>query len=129
MNDIGLLILRVVPASFMLFSHGLGKLMGFSQMMNSFPDPIGLGSSVALSLAVFAEFFCCIFLILGVATRLASVPLVITMVVAAAVIHASDPWGKKEFPLLYGVCFLVLIFTGGGKYGVGNYIKASWLKS
>lgn len=129
MQNIGLLILRVVPAVLMLVAHGWGKLAGFAERMDTFPDPIGLGSPVSLSLAIFAEVVCAALLILGIATRLASVPLLITMLVAAFVIHAEDPWAKQEFPLLYAVVFLVLIFTGGGSYGLGNRFKAWWLKS
>lgn len=128
MTDLGLFTLRTVPAAFMLLAHGWPKLNGFTTMMNSFPDPIGLGSPIALSLAIFAEVLCAVFLILGIATRLASIPLLITMLVAAFIIHANDPWAKQEFPLLYGVIFLVLIFTGGGSYSLGKKFKSRWLK-
>lgn len=128
MNQLGLLILRVVPAAFMLFAHGWGKMMGFSENMAQFPDPIGLGSPVALSLAIGAEVFCALLLILGIATRLAAIPLLITMLVAAFMIHANDPWMKQEFPLLYAVIFLTLIFTGGGTYSLGTRFKSRWLK-
>lgn len=128
MNNFGLLILRVVPATFMLFAHGWGKLVGFSTISTQFPDPIGLGSSIALALAIGAEVGCAVLLILGIATRLASIPLLITMLVAAFIVHANDPWMKQEFPLLYAVIFLTLIFTGGGTYSLGARFKSRWLK-
>lgn len=122
MNDIGLLILRLGSGLFMLFAHGWGKLVNFSSIAPKFPDPIGLGSSVSLGLAVFSEFFCALFLAMGLFTRFVSVPLLITMLVAAFIIHGGDPWKKQEFALLYAIPYLTLIFTGGGKFSVDQFI-------
>jgi len=125
----GLLILRVLPAMLMLTAHGWPKLIGYADKMNQFFDPIGLGSPVALALAIFAEVGCSILLILGIGTRLAAIPLLITMLVAALLVHAQDPFAKQEFPFLYGIIFLTLIFTGGGSYGLGNRFRSKWLRT
>lgn len=114
----GILVLRVGVGAMMLLGHGSDKLFGFSQKAQFFPDPLGIGSAASLGLTTFAEFFCAMALILGFATRLAAVPLVINMLVAALVIHGGDPWPKKEFALLYAVPFLTLLFSGGGKYSL-----------
>lgn len=127
--NFGLLALRVIPAAMMLVAHGWPKLAGYADKMNTFFDPIGLGSPVALAMAVFAEVFCSILLILGIGTRLAAIPLFITMAVAGFIVHASDPFAKKEMALLYGVTFLTLMFTGGGAYGLGNRMGSKWLRT
>lgn len=119
-GDIGLLILRVGFGGTMLLSHGLGKLMAFSEHSASFPDPIGVGPTASMALAVFAEAVCAALVVLGIGTRLAAVPLIVTMAVAALVIHAADPWQKKEMAILYGTVFVALFFTGGGKYSLGH---------
>jgi putative oxidoreductase len=67
--------------------------------------------------------FCSIAIILGFATRFVSIPLIITMFVAVFIIHADDPWQKKEFALLYLVPFLTLLFTGAGKFSLDAVIK------
>ena len=123
MNNFGLLMLRVTAGLMMLLGHGWGKLTNFATIAPNFPDPIGLGSQISLSLAVFSEVFCAAALILGLFTRIVSVPLLITMLVAAFIIHDQDPWAKKEFALLYAVPFLTLIFTGGGKLSIDRFIK------
>src|SRR5215510_6828345 len=84
--DLGLLFFRVAAGSLMLF-HGLPKLIGFSERKNSFADPIGLGKTLSLTLTIGAEFFCSIFLILGLFTRVALVPLMFTMTVVIFVVH------------------------------------------
>lgn len=117
-GSFGLLILRVFAGATMAIAHGWGKLAGFSEKSGGFPDPIGLGSPTALGLAVFAEFFCSLAIILGLFTRAAAIPLLITMLVAAFMIHGDDPFQKKELALFYGAVFLTLIFTGAGKFSV-----------
>jgi putative oxidoreductase len=128
-HDIGLLILRLTVPAMMLFGHGLSKLTGFAEKMNDFPDPLGVGSTMSLALAVFGEFFASIFLALGLFTRAMAVPFLITMLVAALVIHASDPWQRKEFALLYAIPALVLIFTGAGRFSLDALIFEKKLKS
>jgi putative oxidoreductase len=106
----------------MLVNHGWPKLSGFAGKMTSFPDPLGLSSPVSLALAVFAEFFCSLAILLGWHTRWAAVPLVITMLVAAFVVHADDPWHKKEFALLYAAPLATMILTGAGRYSI-DYLR------
>ncbi len=102
----------------MLLGHGLPKLMTFGEKLHRFPDPIGVGPEVSLTLAVFAEVVCAGLIAVGFATRLATIPLLVTMLVAALVIHGDDPWARKEFALLYAVPALTLLLTGPGKLSV-----------
>jgi putative oxidoreductase len=120
--DVGLLILRVC-FSLMMLTHGWPKLANFSHMMNNFPNPFGLGSTASLILVVFAEFFCAIAVMIGLFTRYAVIPLVITMLVAAFIIHVNDPWAKMEFALMYAVAFSCLFFTGAGNYSLDRFLK------
>jgi len=117
-TSLGLLILRLALGGMMLAAHGWPKLKGFSGLVGSFPNPIGIGSTPSLVLAVFAEFFCAIAVMLGLFTRAAAIPLMITMLVAAFIVHASDPFQRQEFALLYAVPFLMLVLTGAGSYSL-----------
>ena len=120
--DLVLLILRVVGGGFML-THGIGKffkLIGDDPI--SFADPLGVGVTTSLALTVFTEVFCAIFLIFGLATRFAALQLLITMLVAAFIVHVNDGFGKQEFALLYGVIFLSITITGVGKISLDNGI-------
>ena len=111
-----LLLLRLSVGVFML-SHGMGKFPKlFGDDPVKFADPIGVGETASLALTVFAEVLCSLFLILGIATRLAAIPLLITMLVAVLFIHAADPIAVKEPALHYLLVYLVLLFAGSGKY-------------
>jgi putative oxidoreductase len=120
-REIGLLILRVGLGGLML-THGWGKLQKLVAGDVSFANPIGIGEVPSLILAVVAEFLCAVLVILGVKTRWTAIPLVITMAVAAFVVHAGDPFGRKELALLYLVGFLGLVFTGGGTLSVDGVL-------
>lgn len=118
----GLFLMRLLAGMMMLTLHGWPKLTGFTELANRFPDPIGLGSTVSLSLAVFAEVLCAALVVAGIATRAAAVPLVITMLVAAFIVHAGDPWSKKELAILYAITFTAIMLNGGGAYQLGRQI-------
>ena len=121
--DLGLLVLRVSVGLLML-SHGLPKLINlFSGAVIKFPDPIGIGATGSLTLAVFSEFFCSVLILLGFKTRWASIPLAVTMFVAAFVIHGSDPFGRKEKAILYLVTYIVLFITGSGRLSLDRFFS------
>ncbi|MBA6151432.1 DoxX family protein [Gelidibacter maritimus] len=123
-NDLGLLVLRVFLGLTMLFAHGVGKwgrLFGGGEIQ--FRDPLGVGDTTSLALAVFAEVICSILLALGLMTRWALIPLIITMVVATFIVHSADPFGVMEKAMLYGVGYITIFLTGPGKYSVDYYLK------
>jgi putative oxidoreductase len=119
--SIGLLLLRVSAGGFML-THGFPKLQRILAGEFQFGDPLGLGPEVSLVLAVFAEFVCSILLVLGLGTRLASIPLIVTMAVAAFISHGADPFGRKELALMYLVAYVVLLLNGAGKFSLDKMI-------
>ena len=125
LGSLGLLILRVGLGCLMLFGHGWDKLANFAEYAKGFPDPIGVGPKTGLALAVFAEFFCSILLILGIGTRLATIPLIATMSVAAFIVHANDPWQNKELAIVYLTGFAALLVAGGGALSLGSLVWKS----
>ena len=123
-NHIGLLIGRIALALLML-SHGLPKLqMLFSDGPIQFPAVLGLSSEVGLTLAVFAEVFCSLLILFGLGTRLATIPLIVTMLVAIFSIHAADVFAQKELAVLYLAGYLILLFGGSGKYSVDQLLES-----
>jgi putative oxidoreductase len=115
--DLGLLILRFFSFAFML-SHGWPKFQKLVVGNFQFGDPLGVGVEISLVLAVFAEFFCSLLIMIGFLTRPALILSAITMAVAAFVAHDGDPFKQKELALLYLVVSVALIFTGPGKYAI-----------
>jgi putative oxidoreductase len=119
-GSLGLLILRLAAGGLMIH-HGFEKLTHFSSVKDMSQL---LGSPIDGILLVFAEFFCSAFLILGLFTRFACIPLIIAMAVAFFKAHNGSLSGQNsgETALLYLCCFLALLFTGPGKYSVDGMI-------
>ncbi|MBC6996584.1 DoxX family protein [Neolewinella lacunae] len=118
--DLGLLLLRLWFGLEMAFAHGLPKLLKIFAGDLSFADPIGVGEPASLILAVIGEFVAGIAIALGLFTRIACIPYLITMLVAAFIVHAGDPWGKMATPLMYAVAAIVLLLTGPGRYSLDH---------
>jgi len=118
MNNIALLVLRVVFAGSMLYGHGLSKLNKLIEGDLGFANPIGIGEVPTLVLAVFAEFLAPIFIIIGYKTKFFSFFPAATMFVAAFIVHMGDPFGKIEKALLFLAVFVILMITGSGKYSI-----------
>ncbi len=117
-TGIGLLVLRVFFGATMLVAHGWPKLAGFADRMNTFPDPLGVGSVASLAMTVGAEVFAAGAIVLGLFTRLSTIPLIVAMFVAAFVVHGEDPWQKKELAFVYLGAYLALLAAGGGRYSL-----------
>ena len=119
-RDLGLAILRVGAASLML-THGLPKFLKlFGDGEIEFGDPIGIGPTASLILAVIGEFLCPILILIGFKTRWATIPPIFVMLTAAFLVHAQDPFGQKEKALLFLVMFVAIFIMGPGKFSVDN---------
>jgi putative oxidoreductase len=120
-HDAGLFLIRAMVGVVFVF-HGAQKLFGiwgghglegFTGFLTQLQVPMPAVSAV---LAAVAEFGGGLLLIAGLATRLAAVPLVITMMVAAFKVHGQAfalPTGM-EYALTLGVVTLGLALTGPG---------------
>ncbi len=122
--NVVLLVLRIGAGTLMLV-HGIPKLEMLFSGDIQFPGVLGLSPFFSLVMAVFSEVICSILILVGLKTRLASVPLIITMLVAVLLIHASDPFAKQELGLLYLLLYIPLFMLGGGKYSLDFFMKST----
>lgn len=114
-HHLGLFVFRV-SFSGMLLVHGIPKLLEVLQGDFSFGDPIGVGAVISKILVVISEVICPLLIIIGYKTRLAAIPTVIMMMVAAFVVHRSDSFATKELALLYMFAFIVIALVGAGRF-------------
>ena len=118
MNNIALLLIRIVFAGSMLYGHGLSKLNRLIEGDLSFANPIGIGEAPTLVLAVFSEFLAPLFILVGYKTKVFSFFPAATMFVAAFIVHLSDPFARKEKAILFLIGFIVIMMMGPGKYSI-----------
>jgi putative oxidoreductase len=119
--NFAILVLRL-GVGILMMHHGYQKLTNFNGTVDYFPNFLGLSKSVSLSLDIFAEFFCSMFLILGLFTRLAVIPIMIAMGVALVHAHDLDVFGKGELASHYLIAYVVLLFVGPGRVSVDAMI-------
>lgn len=115
--NFGTLVLRLAAGG-LLIPHGFDKLAHFTQYKAKFINFMGIGATASLSLTIFAELFCALFVVLGLATRLAAIPPFIAMFVALWKGHNMDIFGKGEHAALFMFAFLVILVIGPGRASV-----------
>ena len=107
-----LLILRLLFGALLMW-HGLTKMSNFESLVDTFPNPLGLGSRFSLYMIIFVEVFCSVGVIFGAFYRLALIPMIFSMCVAFVVVHRGQPFAAKELAFIYLVA---------GKYSLDNII-------
>lgn len=116
--DWAALLMRFVFCGLMVYNHGLMKIMLFSESPESFSDPLGIGGAASYYLVVFAEAICSVLVFLGLFTRLALLPLLITMMVAVFSVNWDNPLAEKELPMLYLSVYVAIWLMGPGRFSL-----------
>ncbi|KNH27014.1 LysR family transcriptional regulator [Pseudomonas syringae] len=114
-QDVGLLFLRVSGGLFLLWVHGLPKLLDFSAQLQLIEDPFHLGAHLTLSLAIFAEVLCPLLIVAGVLVRLACLPILFVLLVALLVVHPQWSVAEGQFGWLLLILFTAVFIAGPGR--------------
>lgn len=107
----------------MIPTYGYAKWNSYAEKKDEFFDLLGLGSSVSMGLAIFAELFCAILLVLGLFTRLATIPLLITMFVVIY-LHDWQLFDKHELAPAFFAGYLSILLLGPGRYSLDAWITS-----
>jgi putative oxidoreductase len=120
LTHVALLVARLWFGLTMLLNHGLDKLTHFSELVGTFPDPLGVGQQASLIMVVIAEVVAALFLTVGFLTRVAAAVLVIDMFVAFLMVHKTvlTGQGSGELAFLYLAGYVVLVIAGAGLFSV-----------
>jgi putative oxidoreductase len=119
--NIGSFFLRIACA--LMLMHGWNKLSHFSEKVDKFPDPLHVGHTLSLSLTIFAEFFCTIFVVAGLFTRMALLPLIFCLIVIIFVVSAKNSLEDREGALMYLLVYLATFYIGPGKYSLDHLLR------
>ena len=142
-NDPATAVLRLV-LGVIFFAHGAQKLLGwfggygFSGTMGFFTGPLHIPAVFAF-LAIVAEFFGGLGLILGFLTRVAAFGILSNMVVAIAMVHSQFGFFMNwtgaqkgegyEYHLLVLAATVLLIIRGAGAASVDRLLSSPAKKS
>ena len=111
----------------LFFIHGIDKMMNFQILSENYPSIMGLGSYMTLMVTIFCEFCCSLFLITGLMVRIMLLPMILSMAVAFFDVHDAI-LSQGELSLIYLISFVVLYFTGPGKYSIDYLIDLRFQK-
>lgn len=121
--NIAMLFLRVCFGLILMLKHGFDKVRTFDTLQHTFYSFMGLGAKTSLVLALFAEIFCSLLVVLGLFTRLACIPLLITFLVIIFGHDAGKDFFDSELAVAYFAVFLVILMCGPGKISVDGMIN------
>ena len=123
-HSLGLLLLRIIGGSMMVYNHGWGKITAgpekWDRLGNALTDFIGIEflSTFFGFMAAFSESVCALLIVIGLFTRPASILLLFTMFVASMnhIIDGEMP----ELAIMYFTVTFVIILIGPGKFSLDH---------
>ncbi|SNT23763.1 putative oxidoreductase [Noviherbaspirillum humi] len=129
-DDLGKLILRIMLAGLLLF-HGIAKVFSGPGFIMDVVAKAGLPSALGYLVYV-GEIVAPLLILFGIMTRAAALVVVVNMVVAVALVHASQfldisktgGWAL-ELQAFYFFTALALVVMGAGRYSVAG-INGRW---
>lgn len=117
-THLGKLVLRVSFSLMMIILHGVPKIQNLLSDDPQFPSIFGLGILISLLIAIIFETVFPFLIILGYKTRLAAIPVIVTMLVAIFDYHGQDSFAMREKPILFLIAFISIALIGAGKYSI-----------
>ena len=125
-HDLAILLLRLILGIVFMY-HGSQKLFGAFggggiSGTTQFMEKLGLPMpGVQAILAGSAEFFCGLLVLVGLLTRLATIPLIFTMFVAIWTVHRTafgSQSGGMEYPLTLACIAASITLLGPGRLSI-----------
>lgn len=125
LQDLALLFIRLILAYgfYMPAMNKWGNMQGIAQWFESMNYPL---PTLNAYLAGTAEAAGVVLLFFGLGTRIISIPLMITMLVAIFTVHLGNGFAAGdngiEIPLYYFLMLVLLLAYGSGKYSIDYFL-------
>jgi putative oxidoreductase len=123
-----MLLFRIAVSTEMILVHGFKKLGIGTAEAEQVPNPLYLPEVFNYWFAVSANIFFPLLVLIGMFTRLATIPTLAVTLTGYFILHWSDAAIIKDTPFIYCICFLLILLFGPGKYSIDNYIYKKSLK-
>ena len=120
----------------MFMQFGIRQLMNFENVMIIFPDALGMGHEMTLMLMITIEICCSLMIMFGFLTRIASIPPIISMIIAENIILTEIvhqvPYTLMStqpgyLPIMFIGIFVFIILSGPGKISLDYLISLHFL--
>ncbi len=126
LEDLSLLALRLFIGG-IFFVYGITKIKNFDNYVTLFADTIAMPFPIFnLYLVIFVEVVGGLMLIVGVLSRVVSIPLIITMFVAMLTVNINNGFSASKFGVEINLAYIVILFIifafGSGRFSVDSKI-------
>ncbi|MDB5119404.1 MAG: DoxX family protein [Sphingobacteriales bacterium] len=118
-----ILFFRVMVSIELILAHGLKKIGVGVPVAEVIPNPFALPESINASLAIASNLVFPLFVIFGVFTRLAVLPILAVTLSGYFVVHFNDSLLEKDMPYMYSISYLLILIVGSGKYSIDYWIN------
>lgn len=117
-----MLLFRILVSIEMITVHGFKKLGIGTATAEQVPNPLHLPEAFNYWFAVAANIFFPLFVLIGLCTRLATLPTLAVTLTGYFVLHWNDAALIRDTPFIYSIVFLLILLFGPGNYSVDHYI-------
>lgn len=121
--NLAMLFFRTAVAVQLIAVHGLKKLGIGVENAETIPNPLGFPSALNDGIAIAANVYLPVLLIIGFLTRLAALPALAVTLTGYFIVHARDPLSVSDIPYMYSISLLLIVFLGSGRYSADYLIS------
>lgn len=114
--NIAMLFFRVAISVELIIAHGLKKIGIGVLEAEKIPNPLHLPEAINQSFAIASNLFFPVFIMVGLFTRFAVLPVLAVTLTGYFLQHWNDTLLEKDMPFMYSVSCLLILFLGPGKY-------------
>jgi putative oxidoreductase len=118
-----MLLFRVIVSLELMAVHGFKKIGVGVNIAEIVPNPLHLSDAFNNWFAIVANLISPVFIMLGLLTRLAILPILAVTLTGYFVLHWNDALLVKDVPFIYSVVFMLICVLGPGKYSFDYLIN------
>jgi len=120
-NNYIIFLFRVAVSFELIIVHGLKKIGIGVASAEIVDNPFGLPYVLNDFFAI-ANLICPLFIIIGLGTRIACIPIIVVTLTGYFIVHSGGTLVVRDIPFMYSMAFLLIAFTGGGHCSWDNII-------
>lgn len=120
--NFALLFFRVAVATELIVVHGLKKIGIGVAVAEVIPNPLGFPEALNSFIAIAANVYLPVLVVLGLFTRLAALPALAVTATGYFIMHGHDSLIERDIPFMFSVALLTIVMLGGGKYSLDSYL-------
>ncbi|TCC89228.1 DoxX family protein [Pedobacter frigiditerrae] len=118
--DFCMLFFRIAISLELIFVHGLKKI-GINGLPETVPNPFNMPQSLNEIIAIAANLFFPQLIIMGLFTRLSTLPILAVTLTGYFIVHGNDSLLERDIPFMFSLGYLMIAFAGPGRYSLDHY--------